>query len=51
MPEMPEVDALVVFLRERAVGAVLADVELASFAVLKTFDPPVSALAGLQVTG
>lgn len=48
---MPEVDALVVFLRERAVGAVLADVELASFAVLKTFDPPVSALAGLQVTG
>lgn len=47
---MPEVDALVVFLRERAVGAALADVELASFAVLKTYDPPVSALAGLQVT-
>ena len=48
---MPEVDALVAFLREKAVGAVLADVELASFSVLKTYDPPVSALAGLQVTG
>lgn len=47
---MPEVDALVSFLRERAVGAVLADVELASFAVLKTYAPPVSSLAGLQVT-
>ncbi len=47
---MPEVDALAAFLRERAVGAVVADVELASFAVLKTYDPPVSSLAGLQVT-
>lgn len=48
---MPEVDALVGFLREKAVGAVLADVELASFSVLKTYDPPVSAYAGLTVTG
>jgi formamidopyrimidine-DNA glycosylase len=48
---MPEVDALVAFLRERAVGAVVADVELASFAVLKTYDPPAHALNGLQVTG
>lgn len=51
MPEMPEVDALVGFLRERCVGAVVADIELASFAVLKTFDPPVSAYTGLAVTG
>ncbi|MGJ9411718.1 Fpg/Nei family DNA glycosylase [Aeromicrobium sp. CF4.19] len=51
MPEMPEVDALVAFLRERAVGAVVAEVELASFSVLKTYDPPVTALSGLQVTG
>lgn len=47
---MPEVDALAAFLREHAVGAVVADVELASFAVLKTYDPPVSVLSGLQVT-
>jgi formamidopyrimidine-DNA glycosylase len=50
MPELPEVDALVGFLREQAVGAVVADVELASFSVLKTYDPPVTALAGLEVT-
>ncbi len=51
MPELPEVDALVGFLRERAVGAVVAAVEVASVAVLKTFDPPPSALAGGTVTG
>ncbi len=51
MPEMPEVDALVAFLRERTEGTVVADLELASFAVLKTFDPPAHALAGLSVTG
>ncbi len=47
---MPEVDALVEFLREKTVGAVVADIELASFSVLKTYDPPLSAYAGLQVT-
>lgn len=47
---MPEVDALVAFLRDRAVGAVVAEIELASISVLKTFDPPITAYAGLQVT-
>src|ERR671912_305257 len=47
---MPEVDALVVFLRERAVGTVVAEVEGASISVLKTFDPPVTAFRGLTVT-
>ncbi|MCK5891489.1 DNA-formamidopyrimidine glycosylase family protein [Aeromicrobium sp.] len=51
MPEMPEVDALVADLRHRMVGAVVAGVEPASFAVLKTFDPPPDALLGLAVTG
>lgn len=51
MPELPEVDALVGFLREHAVGTVVAGMELASFAVLKTYDPPVEAFAGLEVTG
>lgn len=48
---MPEVDALAADLRTRAVGSVVADVEPASFSVLKTYDPPVSALSGLSVTG
>jgi formamidopyrimidine-DNA glycosylase len=48
---MPEVDALVADLRGRAVGAVVAEIELASISVLKTFDPPLSAFSGLEVTG
>ena len=51
MPELPEVEALAVFLTERAVGRVVARVDLAAFSVLKTYDPPVSALAGLEITG
>ncbi len=49
MPELPEVEALAVFLRARASGRVIARAEAASFAVLKTFDPPLSALAGLAI--
>ena len=51
MPELPEVEALAVFLRERASGHVIARADAASFAVLKTFDPPLSALSGLEITG
>jgi formamidopyrimidine-DNA glycosylase len=51
MPELPEVQALADFLTERAVGHVLTRVDVASIAVLKTFDPPVMSLAGLTVTG
>jgi formamidopyrimidine-DNA glycosylase len=51
MPELPEVNALVELLDARMTGAVVASVELASFAVLKTFDPPASALSGLEVSG
>src|SRR5215475_1598843 len=49
MPELPEVEALAAFLRERASGHNVARAEPASFAVLKTFDPPLSALAELTV--
>jgi formamidopyrimidine-DNA glycosylase len=49
MPELPEVEALAIFLRARASGHVIARAEAASFAVLKTFDPPLSALAGVAV--
>ena len=51
MPELPEVEALAAFLRERAVGRVVARVDVVSIAVLKTYDPPATALAGLEVTG
>ncbi|MCT1987422.1 Fpg/Nei family DNA glycosylase [Dermacoccus abyssi] len=49
MPELPEVSGLVGFLTERLLGRAVVGVELASFAVLKTFDPPPQAFEGLVV--
>jgi formamidopyrimidine-DNA glycosylase len=49
VPELPEVEALAAFLRERASGHVIARAEAASFAALKTFDPPLSQLPGLVI--
>ena len=51
MPELPEVEALAAFLRENAVGRVITRVDLAAVQAIKTFDPPLSALAGLELTG
>ena len=51
MPELPEVQALVDFLAERAAGLAITKVELASFTVLKTFDPPPQALEGSPIDG
>ncbi|MGN6413645.1 Fpg/Nei family DNA glycosylase [Flexivirga sp.] len=51
MPELPEVQGLVDFLRSRVLDLPVARVELGSFSVLKTYDPPVDALGGLSVTG
>ncbi len=51
MPELPEVEALADHLRRRAVGRTVHRVDVASLSVLKTFDPPVTALHGRQVTG
>jgi DNA-formamidopyrimidine glycosylase len=51
MPELPEVESLVVFLREHAVGKVVARVDVAAISALKTYEPPVTSLAGLTVTG
>jgi len=50
MPELPEVQALTDLLGERAVGRTVARVDVAAVNVLKTFDPPPTALAGLEVT-
>lgn len=49
VPELPEVQALVDFLAERVVGLAVTSVELGSFSVLKTFDPPPQALSGVPV--
>jgi formamidopyrimidine-DNA glycosylase len=49
MPEMPEVESLAHFLTERCVGRVIARVELVAFSALKTYDPPLSALHGLEI--
>src|SRR4051794_41915348 len=49
MPEMPEVESLAQFLTQRCVGRVIARVELVAFSALKTYDPPLSALHGLEI--
>jgi formamidopyrimidine-DNA glycosylase len=49
VPELPEVQALVDFLGERVVGLAVTSLELGSFSVLKTFDPPPQALEGVPV--
>ncbi|TAM66177.1 MAG: Fpg/Nei family DNA glycosylase [Microbacteriaceae bacterium] len=46
MPELPEIHALVSDLDARLNGHTLARLEFISFAALKTFEPPVSALSG-----
>ena len=50
MPELPEVESLAAFLREHAVGHAVARADAASFSVLKTFDPPLTALTGQVIT-
>jgi formamidopyrimidine-DNA glycosylase len=51
VPELPEVEQLAIFLRERAVGRVVASVQPVAINVLKTYTPPPSALAGLSLGG
>jgi formamidopyrimidine-DNA glycosylase len=51
MPELPEVEALAAFLRERAVGRVIDRADVAAISVLKTYQPDVTALRGRTITG
>ncbi len=51
VPELPEVEALAAYLRERAVGLQVKRIDVAAISVLKTFDPPVTAVAGQELTG
>ena len=50
MPELPEVEALADHLRRHAVGATIGRVDVGALSVLKTFDPPPTALHGQTVT-
>ncbi len=51
MPELPEVEALADYLRSHAVGLPVGRVDVSALSVLKTFDPPLTALSGRTVTG
>ena len=51
VPELPEVEALAAYLRERAAGRTVERVEVAAINALKTFDPPVTAAAGRTLSG
>jgi DNA-formamidopyrimidine glycosylase len=51
VPELPEVEALAADLRERAVGREIDRADVAEFSVLKTYDPPLSALHGAVISG
>ncbi|WP_104045279.1 Fpg/Nei family DNA glycosylase [Arthrobacter sp. ZGTC412] len=51
MPELPEVAGLAEFLDEHLQGTSVTRVQIVSFAVLKTADPPYNALEGRTVTG
>ncbi|MGI5358667.1 Fpg/Nei family DNA glycosylase [Streptomyces sp. CA-252508] len=50
MPELPEVEALREFLDENLVGKEIARALPVAISVLKTYDPPLSALDGTTVT-
>ena len=50
MPELPEVEALRAFLQQHLIGATIARVELLAFSALKTFQLPLAALQGAEVT-
>ncbi|MFE5960697.1 Fpg/Nei family DNA glycosylase [Streptomyces rubiginosohelvolus] len=50
MPELPEVEALRVFLDDHLVGKEIARVLPLAISVLKTYDPPPAALEGTRVT-
>jgi formamidopyrimidine-DNA glycosylase len=51
VPELPEVEALADHLRRHAAGLTVGRVDVAALSVLKTFDPPITALSGRTVTG
>jgi len=51
MPELPEIELYLHALRSRVLGQPVERVRLASVSLLRTVDPPVSALHGKRITG
>ena len=51
MPEMPEVQGLVEFLRARVTGLTFTKASVTAFSALKTYDPPIDALRDVEITG
>jgi formamidopyrimidine-DNA glycosylase len=51
VPELPEVEALALFVTGQAGGATIERAELGSLSALKTYDPPLSRLVGRVVLG
>jgi formamidopyrimidine-DNA glycosylase len=51
MPELPEVQALADVLETELRGDVVARIDIVSISVLKTFDPPPTAVQGLAIDG
>jgi formamidopyrimidine-DNA glycosylase len=49
VPELPEVESLAVFLRERAVSRAFVRADITAISALKTYDPPISSLVGLLI--
>ncbi|MFT3683839.1 MAG: DNA-formamidopyrimidine glycosylase family protein [Phycisphaerales bacterium] len=50
MPELPDIEAYLLALRERTEGATLTDIRIISPFLLRTVDPPYDALIGHKVT-
>jgi formamidopyrimidine-DNA glycosylase len=51
VPELPEIEAYLAALRPRIVDQTLTNVRIASFSLLRTFDPPVEAAVSETVVG
>ncbi len=51
MPELPDVEDYLAALRARVLGETLERVRITGFSLLKTYDPPISAVEGERVTG
>jgi formamidopyrimidine-DNA glycosylase len=49
VPELPEVESLAGFLRERAVERAFVRADITAISALKTYDPPISSLVGLLI--
>ncbi len=51
MPELPEIEAYLAALRPRILDATLTDLRIASFALLRTVEPPVESTLSRSVVG